>query len=300
MNYDLCIYHGNCADGYTAAWVALKAGVKDFCPGTYGKEPPDVTGKHVLMVDFSYKRDILLRMAESAASITILDHHKTAQAELTGFPEAAMSGLLDKNISASFDMSKSGARMAWDFFFPDQDRPPLIDYVEDRDLWKFDLPGSREVSAYIFSFDYTFENWDILDLQLRHRMSDQVMPGGVAIERKHHKDIRELLKLTKRQMVIGGHIMWVANLPYTLASDAANALASESEPAAGATYFDRNDGQRIFSLRSIGDFDVSAIAKRYGGGGHRNAAGFQTSEPFGRRADGTLVVYGDDFLDAEG
>ena len=54
---------------------------------------------------------------------------------------------------------------------------------------------------------------------------------GVAIERKHHKDIAELVGVTKRRMVIGGYDIPVANLPYTLTSDAGN-LMSKGEPFA--------------------------------------------------------------------
>jgi nanoRNase/pAp phosphatase (c-di-AMP/oligoRNAs hydrolase) len=45
-------------------------------------------------------------------------------------------------------------------------------------------------------------------------------------------------------------------------------------PAFAACYWDTPEG-RVFSLRSIGDFDVSEIAKQYGGGGHKNASGFR-------------------------
>jgi uncharacterized protein len=105
---------------------------------------------------------------------------------------------------------------------------------------------------------------------------------GGAIERKHFKDIEELLKITTRRMVIGGVEVPVANLPYTMSSDAAGALAKNSP--FGACYFDRPDA-RVFSLRSRGPegADVSEIGARYGGGGHKNAAGFQA--PLGWEGD---------------
>ena len=79
----MCIYHGNCADGFGAAWVVRKAlGEIDFHGAKYQEPPPDVTGKDVVMVDFSYKRPVLLEMAEKANSILILDHHKTSAEDL--------------------------------------------------------------------------------------------------------------------------------------------------------------------------------------------------------------------------
>lgn len=70
----LCIYHGNCADGFGAAWVVRKALGEsvEFVPGVYGQEPPDVEGKDVIIVDFSYKYDVLVKMSWKAHSIIIL------------------------------------------------------------------------------------------------------------------------------------------------------------------------------------------------------------------------------------
>jgi oligoribonuclease NrnB/cAMP/cGMP phosphodiesterase (DHH superfamily) len=290
----ICIYHGNCADGFTAAWAARMALPKGtiFHPGHYGEAPPDVTGADLVLVDFSYKRDVLLEMAATTRSVLILDHHKSAAADLAGFaaPRTLFADHVheatyhDGNdgpyIRAVFDMDRSGAQIAWDYFHGAQ-RPTLVDYVGDRDLWRFKLRYSRQVSAYIFSHNYSFDRWDLLAEQLGHGDDwNNVVFAGDAILRKHDKDVAALIDVTLRYMVIGGHRVPVCNLPYTMASDAAGTLA-EGNPFA-ACYFDRADA-RVFSLRSRGDFDVSAIAAAYGGGGHRNAAGFQ--RPIGWEGD---------------
>lgn len=301
MKNPLCIYHGNCADGFTAAWIvrsALGDGV-EFHPGIYGDAPPDVTGRDVIMVDFSYKRPVIEKMAEACRTMLILDHHKTAEVDLSGYPKPLTPGWENHLADAAgqlvhdvdpraprvlFDMDRSGAQIAWDFFIGKGTRRPLlVDYVGDRDLWRFDLPLSREVSAWFFSHDYDFRTWDYLDAQLADRDDvRQIAERGGAILRKHDKDIRELLKITRRGMIIGGHSVPVANLPYTMASDAAGLMAREAPFA--ACYFDRADA-RVFSLRSRGDdgMDVAEIAASYGGGGHRNAAGFQM--PIGWEGD---------------
>lgn len=258
----LCIYHGNCADGFTAAWVVKHAHQGEeieFHAGVYGNPPPDVKGKDVILVDFSYKRPVMEAIVKEAASVLVLDHHKTAQEDLCDLPGAEVV----------FDMDRSGAGIAWDYYFPVVKRPRLIDHVEDRDLWRFLIPKTREIQASVFSFEYTFENWD----RLMETDPDDLAVEGVAIERKHFKDIRELTKVVTRKMRIGGHEIPVANLPYTLTSDAGHLLA-DGYPFA-ACYWDTPDG-RVFSLRSRDDgADVSEIAKQYGGGGHAHAAGFR-------------------------
>lgn len=274
----LCIYHGNCADGFGAAWAVRHAlGLSDhqFFAATHQGPPPDVTGKRVVMVDFAYKKPVVEQMAEQAQSILILDHHKSAQAELAEYPEPP-PGLHDHHgwipdfgVYALFDMERSGAGIAWDYFHGAA-RPPLIDHIEDRDLWRFRLSGTREIQAAVFSYPYEFGIWSRLILGTD--LAD-LAKQGAAIERKHHKDIAELVAVTKRRMVIGGHDVPVANLPYTMASDAGHAMA-KGQPFA-ACYWDTADG-RVFSLRSTDEgLDVSQIAVEYGGGGHRNAAGFR-------------------------
>ena len=97
--------------------------------------------------------------------------------------------------------------------------------------------------------------------------------AGAAIERKHHKDIAELVGVCKRRMVIAGHDVPVASLPYTMGSDAGHLMAKGEKFS--ACYWDTADG-RVFGLRSEeGGFDVSEIAEQYGGGGHVRAAGFK-------------------------
>ena len=277
----LCIYHGNCADGFGAAWAVWKIHPDwEFYPGVHQDPPPDVTDRDVVIVDFSYKRPMLEDMASKARSILILDHHKTAAEDLAEFPEppedlpGCRGWLPSSGVYATFDMGRSGAGIAWDHFHGTS-RPRLIDHIEDRDLWKFELEGTREIQAAVFSYKYDFDVWDALMLRTD---LNELRLEGVAIERKHHKDIDELIGVVTRRMVVGGHNVPVANLPYTLTSDAGHKLA-KGESFAGC-YWDTPEG-RVFSLRSTDEgLDVSEIAKSYGGGGHRNASGFRV--PFSR------------------
>lgn len=273
----LVVYHSPCLDGFTAAWAMwLKHPNAEFVPGVYGQEPPDCTGRDVYLLDFSYKRAVLHDIVAVATSVTVLDHHKTAAADLGDLLESPESGLRGR-----FDMNKSGARLAWEWFHADE-APLFVRLVEDRDLWRFSLPDSKAMNAAFFSYDYDFQIWNRLcsacESQERYL---SLYAGGVAIERKQAKDVQELV--TKLMHLRAFAKAWAlcqrqvpcANLPYTLASDAAGLMA-ESAPFA-ATYFQDADGTLTFSLRSRGEtgVDVSEVARVYGGGGHRNAAGFR-------------------------
>jgi oligoribonuclease NrnB/cAMP/cGMP phosphodiesterase (DHH superfamily) len=264
----LVIYHGNCADGFSAAWCFWRKyrDGADYVAGVYQQPPPCTDLRDVFLVDFSYKRAVVEQMLNTAASVTLIDHHKTAVEDLAG-----LENVYDR-FHKFTDLDRSGATLAWDFLFPDEPRPLLLGHVEDRDLWRFKLPGTREIQANVFSYGYDFATWD------RLMAADQVellkmTVAGAAIERKHHKDIAELVAVCKRRLPIGGFAVWAASLPYTLTSDAGHLMA-QGEPFA-ACYWDTADG-RVFSLRSTDDgMDVSEVAKRYGGGGHVHAAGFK-------------------------
>lgn len=290
----ICIYHGGCADGFTAAWAVWRAlGEIDFHPGLYGEAPPDVTGRDVIMVDFSYKRPVIDAMAATCRTMLILDHHKTAEGDLAGIERPYVENMgwedyldsvhnafhqLDRDPRAPFavfDMERSGAQIAWDFFHPQEKRPDLVDYVADRDLWRFDMPFSREVSAWVYSWDMEFERWDHLARELLGTDYSAVVNGGAAILRQHDRNVASLIRATRREMVIGGIAVPTANVPHFMASDAGHVMG-EDQPFA-ATYYDR-PGARVFSLRSReGGADVAAIAAQYGGGGHCHAAGFQAA-----------------------
>lgn len=270
----LCIYHANCADGFGAAWVvrkALGADNVDFVAGHYGHPAPDVEGRDVIIVDFSYPYELLVLLGHQARSILIIDHHKTAAEALARLqpapPTFAEWRTSEQHVGTVFDMQRSGAGLTWDYLIPDEPRPRLINHIEDRDLWRFDLPGTKAVTAALFSHAQDFHLWD--DLMKRH-LSD-LRGDGHAILRAHDKNVADLLP-NARRLIIGGHDVPALNCPHFMASDAGHILA-QGEPFA-ACYSDTPKG-RVFSLRSQPEgLDVSEVAKQYGGGGHRNAAGF--------------------------
>jgi uncharacterized protein len=257
----LVIYHANCVDGFTAAWACWKAfgDGAEYLPAQYASggsdvELPDVRGRHVIFVDFCPPRAQLLRLLEQAA-VTVYDHHKTAQ-EACGDIAACC-----------FDMERSGAGIAWDFFVGG-DRPWLIDYVEDRDLWRWKLPQSKEVSAYISAKAQSFETWDAMTEESARAAANK----GAGVLDFICRYVIEMSKHARATRFAGHDDVPVVNAPYINTSELVGHLAESARFAVG--WFQRQDGLYQYSLRSRGDFDVSALAKTMGGGGHRNAAGF--------------------------
>lgn len=172
-------------------------------------------------------------------------------------------------------MNRSGAGLAWDFFH-DIQRPRFIDYIEDRDLWRKRLPGTDEFTIALRSYPQDWETWDSLRLREDSSVS-ALIHEGQGIQRYYRQRVEEL-KLSAYMAVLGGDHCWIVNAPYFAASEVAGELAARAL-SFGACYFELADGRYAYSLRSRSDFDVSKIAVQFGGGGHKNAAGFSSDRP---------------------
>lgn len=273
----LCIYHDNCPDGFAAAWVInyYFRGKVDFHPAKWGENPPPVEDRDVIIVDFSYPKDILDDMCNLAKSLVVLDHHQSTEESLKGL--VAVKNVYDLDIAKLrklFDIKRSGVGLAWDYYFTTAPRLPLVNYIEDKDLWKFELKDSEQVNAGISLWPYNFEVWDYM--MLSEKSFNEIRNNGEIVMKKNKQDIEKLLpSLTFRQK-IGGYDVPVANMPITLCSEAGNKLA-KGEPFA-ATFYEL-ENYTIYSLRSLREepqsLDVAKIAEQYGGGGHKHAAGFK-------------------------
>lgn len=264
----LCVFHADCPDGFASA-VAVYEKFGDsveFCPSSYGQLPPDVRGHHVVIVDFSYPAEVLRKISTLAASVTVLDHHKTAASDLLPLLE-------DGTISGIFDMDKSGAVITWEYYH-DTMVPELLLYIQDNDLWKFELIFSKSIYAWISTQPHQLDVWSDITHSFENMTvteRDVIVGEGQAILRRHFFDVELSVRTTLRYMVIGGIRVPVINCPRTIASDAAELTGNMPF---SASYVDRTHG-RQFNLRSgLSGVDVSEIARLYGGGGHRHAAGF--------------------------
>lgn len=264
----LVLYHANCPDGFAAAWAAWRALGDDaeYIPCSYGHEPPDVTGARVFIVDFSFKRDVMFKLLYQAETITLLDHHITAQQDL--------ADLEHPRFFFTFDMNKSGATLTWEHFHGDE---PcwIVKYAEDRDLWRHALPRTKEVNAYLQAGPKNLRAYDTCYRLGMEAVAD--MGAGCLAWMRYYIDATK--ECARRMPFLGHADIPVVNAPYTATSEVVGELAELDGVPFAVGWHQRSSGQVVYSLRSRGDFDVSAIAVLMGGGGHRKAAGF-SSERF--------------------
>lgn len=280
MNPDkLLIYHGGCFDGFTAAWLFHKAFPEAPTVGArYGEPLPEaVDDAEVWVVDFSYPEALMFELCGRAARVVWLDHHLTAKAYADRI--APHCG------TCIFDMERCGSMILLDHLAKD---PPigelwlhwselrwLVEYVQDRDLWRLELPNTREVSAWIAAQPMTFEAWDELAANGR---AAAIAHGG-AVQRYIDQYGRKA-RAEARYEWLDGHRVPTINLPYMNCSEHVGKLLEENPDAPfAAGYFRRADGRWQFSLRGRdAGPSVAQVAEAYGGGGHRNAAGFEITD----------------------
>ncbi len=274
QKFDTVIYHANCPDGFTAAWAFWRIFRDDavYLPYRYGQAPPDLAGKRVAIVDFSFRRETLLEMVKQTKYLVVLDHHKSAERELADLDLGEKGNII-------FDMERSGAQIAWDYLFPDQRRPWLVDYVADRDLWRNELPHTKEISQVLF-FDGYFENFTKLSKLCDLQCPDQKMVerGSVLIEYKT-KECEAYARMAKPTILRIAGISYRVNLagcPRVYRSEVGNLITKQDCDFAAVYWYDFYSKEWWVSFRASEEcqYDLSEITSHLPtGGGHPKAAG---------------------------
>lgn len=260
---DLVIYHADCTDGFGAAYSAWKClgNRAEYYACKHGTPPPDVKGKVVAILDFSFNNATTKKMIEEAEGLIVIDHHKSAMVELHDIS------------NTHFDMTKSGAMLAWEFFHPGKEPPKFIQYIQDRDLWSWELPYSKEFAAAFDMIPFEFEEFEKFEDD--SVFDDSVKRGSyiLAYSKTVVKKVCEkaiLKKMNGKDVMVVNASHWMSEIGARLAPDCDFAMI---------WYWDHEDQHTKVSLRAFHDaVDVSEIAKQFGGGGHKKASGFQLSK----------------------
>ena len=282
------LYHGQCFDGFTAAWAAREKFKHitmdvEYIPVFYNQPPPVMEEKsHVYILDFAYPREVLTDLA-FRHRIIVLDHHKTSAAALEGLPPIKPFDIpveFHLDLQVHFDMNKSGAMLAWEFFHGDHHIPKLVRLVQDRDLWKFEMHKSDLFHAYLRSFNFDFHTWTRINDGIEHEdRFDAFCNEGKAIQRQIERDI-ESMAFNAREGLFFGKKAVLANATTHFSEVCHHLLGKFPDAEMAVVYGMSKSGRMIYSLRSrtIGEVDVSAIALSMGGGGHKHAAGFKSND----------------------
>lgn len=291
-------YHADCLDGFGAAYAAWRrfGADADYRPMHYGNDwtPADVAHRDVYVLDFSFPPAVLKEIARRARSVTQIDHHASARADWAPQLAAAAGSSLARHaegaLAVLFDLDKSGARLAWEFFHPGTPVPAALLHVEDQDLWRFRLPGTRAFCRALRLRPFDFAEWQrLVDVAEAPEAAPfrALLVEGEAIERFLAIEVSRLaasglvgtVRLPQPGDPGAAPVEGLAiNANAVFASDLGGALAERSGTFGLIWHLDA-DGWVKASLRGCNRLDMAALARQFGGGGHPNAAGFRLPWP---------------------
>ena len=257
------IYHGDCPDGFSGAWAAWKKfgnrakyiGVSDRL-----NPPPGLAGKTAYFIDWVYPLATMKKVQRAAEKVTVIDHHATADAAAKAMGECV------------FNLKHSGAVLAWKYFHPGKPVPRILKYVEDCDLWRFKIPYAHAVETFLSTLPFTFQSWSYAAGKLDSKQArKKIIEQGRLLDGYQKRLIADIASKAK-QVLFEGRKVLAVNSPI-FQSELGHYLAMKHPPFA-VIWGEKSDGGTRVSLRSVRNFDIAGYAKKYGGGGHKTAAGF--------------------------
>ena len=273
---NICFHHDD-PDGRMSAAI-----VKDAIPDcelveiNYGYDEEKINDLYIIekhynnifVVDFSFPRGIMTDFKKMSNKLIWCDHHKSAMEQYEDLWN-------DKNIKGLRSLDKSGCRLTWEYFNPGKEVPLAVEYIEDMDLWKFQFGNQTKHFAESLYFEKDIKVYQ--DLLTNKNLTIRKLVEG---EMLYNHKMKRIKKAMTRSYLIEweGYMTAVVNTPEDI-STLGNTLCNLSSctlagrPEVALIFYETEDSYNV-SLRSIGDIDVSKIAQKYGGGGHKNAAGF--------------------------
>jgi uncharacterized protein len=273
----IIIYHGNCPDGFSGAWAAWKKfGSRAAYVGATDRLvlPFPIKDKTVYLIDYTYNENLIKKLIKDNVRVTAIDHH------------ASQESATKLTQHYHYSLKHSGATLAWEYFHPGKPMPMLLKYIEDRDLWNWRLPYSHEILMMVDLVPREFKIWSTLakeveDLKIRETY---IKKGTLLL--LHYRSLYEKLLSGAEWVKFDGKKIYALNCPYYFADELGHALAMKTRTF--ALLWNESGGRIRVSLRAHNrKTDVSKIAQKYGGGGHRASSGF--SFPVGKKAPWKLL-----------
>lgn len=270
----IIIYHAFCTDGFGSAYAAWKKFGNNATYIARGREnepfnPLFFRDKEVYVLDYSFSLEEMLSYQKEAKKFVVIDHHISAQKDVTSLT------------SFVFNNDHSGAYLSWQYFHPEIKVPTFIEYISDADIWAHSLPHWKEIESFIYSNGeehFSFEHFEKLDEELETEEGfERAIAIGKMMTSSHSAKVSMYVEIAEL-ISFEGYQVYAVNAPREVRSELGHELALKTNSF--ALIFTYEKGFWKCSLRSVKEFDVSSIAIKYGGGGHKNAAAFMVATNF--------------------
>lgn len=293
----VCFYHKNCSDGAAAAWVVKRKFPEALMYAIDYDDPvPEIPdGADLYIVDFSFKTvGHYENLAMRCNTVTVIDHHETATHALGMFldvsPHLMIVGDFERshhNVTVRFDKERCGATLTWAHLFPREPVPRFLKHIEDRDLHRYRMGGTRELHHHLAAINFDISKYE--DLCDEEYLTSVVLHNRMTVEEwddKVQSFVTMANALPEQELVFNGEVIPVRVMPLPAEewfTDVTSAMNNDPEisPLGVAMAYVPVKAEgldvryRISSINSA--FHAGNIAMEYGGGGHPGAAGFSVS-----------------------
>ena len=261
----LIFYHGSCPDGFGGAYAAWKkfGDSATYIPLHRGDdELPELAGADAYFIDFTYGKEEMDRIAAQVERLTVLDHHEGVRDVVESYPNHI------------FDNDRSGATIAWEFFHSNVPTPKLLQFIEDDDLFRFSLPDTRSVLAYLGVNPFTFEFWDEVAQTLDDPVESEALISTMRAYGEYFEKLAALAADKANPVLFEGQeVMFATAHPYKPMKSLVGNMLAKAHPPFALVVAAHPKGFGV-SIRGDGSVDVAKIAQKYGGNGHKSSAGF--------------------------
>lgn len=264
----LCFYHDDMDGRCSAAIVRRALGESvNLIPMDYGDLIPwDLVeqAQEIIIVDFSFTLQDMERV-NSLAELTWVDHHITALTELESL----------NDVPGIRSVEKAGCVLTWNTFFPDVPVPTAVLYIGDRDIWKHEYPDTRPFGEGLYHEKNDPENdqvWAPLLDEDRDVLQGLIARGNILYTARLMR-IERIVSAKGYELEFDGHFTLALNVSGT--GDHGEMIRQGGYDI-GYCYSESMQNGRLMTFVTLysSTIDVSEIAKKYGGGGHKGAAGF--------------------------
>jgi len=206
-----------------------------------------------------------LELLDESNEIIVIDHHKKIETK--------------RKITFHHNTKKSASQLVWEYIYKNKNYPKYINYIADRDLYKFALKNSEIINNGFYILGLTKTPNDIEKLS-GIRDYSEIETSGKVFKKIKDDNLKYIVSNSKFAIDPYGNNVAITDCPRQYRSDAGNEMMNLIHPTSKKNpnysviwkYVPDIDEYWI-SLRSNG-FDVTSVFKEYGCGGHKRAGGF--------------------------
>lgn len=293
----MIVYHHNDLDGRCAGAIVAKAArqkrmsldtkiEREIYREVNYKDTIDIgeiqKDETIVIVDFSFKPELMRTVKQKTDNIIWIDHHKTAIGYVSEY------GFNPAGIRNYETPGKSGCQLAWQYFFPEETEPDVVRYIGDMDAWVWKYPETshyveglrlhehRPVEGFALWNDLLLYAADAYQRSVETRYTKSFISNGKIAIQYRRMICEDYCRSHGFEMIFDGKPCFATGL-YMWGS---LLFGEERMRKYDICFSFEFSGEKwtigLYSKKP--DIDVSLIAQSLGGGGHKGAAGFVCDE----------------------